>query len=321
MKHTKIFALVLAAILSASALCACQSPSPDPADTTPAPPLSDVVDTTPAETTPAETTPTEIPAETTPAEVDDLMSTRTYVGKISSPDNISLEGIKVDVYKVISAKWVVDPSPQISAYLKYDTCYDFSDYEDTFVYEFSVYTDAEGKFSFDSYKYSTAISFDFDSFPKQYGIRSANQDTVYLGEPMRVNSMGPNVPDIIEFALEKIVTAEVTWKMHYEGFIFEPYLLGADQDHNNRLYGKAVISRGRFDDGFVDAMINGTEINYTATVICGDISNYDTLLVRIQNYYVVWEWRVDYLYYNNYIDKAQYDEIYRTTEPSDHRYY
>jgi len=59
MKHTKIFALVLAAILSASALCACQSPSHDPADTTPAPPLSDVVDTTPAETTPVETTPAE----------------------------------------------------------------------------------------------------------------------------------------------------------------------------------------------------------------------------------------------------------------------
>lgn len=64
MKHTKIFAFALAAILLATALCACQSPSPDPADTTPAPPLSDVVDTTPTETTPTETT----PAETTPNE-------------------------------------------------------------------------------------------------------------------------------------------------------------------------------------------------------------------------------------------------------------
>ncbi len=44
MKHTKIFAFILAALLSASALCACQSPSPDPADTTPAP---EIAETTP----------------------------------------------------------------------------------------------------------------------------------------------------------------------------------------------------------------------------------------------------------------------------------
>ena len=62
MKHTKIFALVLAALLSASALCACQSPSPDPADTTPAPPA----ETTPTETAPAQTTSNETTTNESP---------------------------------------------------------------------------------------------------------------------------------------------------------------------------------------------------------------------------------------------------------------
>ena len=63
-------------------------------------------------------------------------------------------------------------------------------------------------------------------------------------------------------------------------------------------------------------MINGSEIDYSATVKCGELYVEASTRLPLGYYYSAWEWRVDYLYYNNYIDTVQYEEIYRTKEPT-----
>ena len=229
----------------------------------------------------------------------------TYSGFITSPDSISLKGIKVDVYEVTGPKYGMDPSPYIIAYQKYDTNYDFSDYELSYIYRFSVYTDPEGKFNFEIPSSGTYIMFDFDTLPSQYGIRGGNID---LREPYSVVGLAEN-----EFVLEKAVTATIACRKSYDGFHFMPELYSVD---NKLLYGKAFLSHGRFSDGFVDAMINGSEIDYSATVKCGELYVEASTRLPLGYYYSAWEWRVDYLYYNNYIDTVQYEEIYRTKEPT-----
>ena len=301
MKNTKIlFALVL--LLAALTLCSCHTPSPDPAEIAPPP-----ADTTPAETTPAAQIP---PAETIPQSPE----LSTYTGVITSPDNISLEGIKVDVYEVTGPKYGMDPSPDIIAYQKYNTDYDFSDYEYSDVYRFSVYTDAEGKFSFRLPAAGSAIRFDFNTFPEQYGIRGTDDNTaVSLYDPLQIYS---NVSYTLQgtYSLEKVEKLDCSVKCLYDGFHFIPLLYNGNGDY---VYGKAALSHGRFDDGFIDAMINGAEtINYTATVECGNLSEESSATVLLNWLYPAWEWRVDYLYYNNYIDTAQYEEIYRAKEPT-----
>ena len=300
MKNTKILLVLL--LLAALTLCSCHTPSPDPVETTPPP-----ADTTPAETTPAAQIP---PAETIPQSPE----LSTYTGVITSPDNISLEGIKVDVYEVTGPKYGMDPSPDIIAYQKYNTDYDFSDYEYSDVYRFSVYTDAEGKFSFRLPAAGSAIRFDFNTFPEQYGIRGTDDNTaVSLYDPLQIYS---NVSYTLQgtYSLEKVEKLDCSVKCLYDGFHFIPLLYNGNGDY---VYGKAALSHGRFDDGFIDAMINGAEtINYTATVECGNLSEESSATVLLNWLYPAWEWRVDYLYYNNYIDTAQYEEIYRAKEPT-----
>lgn len=304
MKNTKILLALL--LLAALTLCSCHTPSPDPVDTTPP------AETTPAaQTTPLETTTTEnTPADPTPQPTE----LSTYTGVITSPDNISLEGIKVDVYEVTGPKYGMDPSPDIIAYQKYNTDYDFSDYEYSDVYRFSVYTDAEGKFSFRLPAAGSAIRFDFNTFPEQYGIRGTDDNTaVSLYDPLQIYS---NVSYTLQgtYSLEKVEKLDCSVKCLYDGFHFIPLLYNGNGDY---VYGKAALSHGRFDDGFIDAMINGAEtINYTATVECGNLSEESSATVLLNWLYPAWEWRVDYLYYNNYIDTAQYEEIYRAKEPT-----
>ena len=299
MKNTKILLVLL--LLAALTLCSCHTPSPDPVETTPPP-----ADTTPAETTPAAQIP---PAETIPQSPE----LSTYTGVITSPDNISLEGIKVDVYEVTGPKYGMDPSPDIIAYQKYNTDYDFSDYEYSDVYRFSVYTDAEGKFSFRLPAAGSAIRFDFNTFPEQYGIRGTDDNTaVSLYDPLQIYS---NVSYTLQgtYSLEKVEKLDCSVKCLYDGFHFIPLLYNGNGDY---VYGKAALSHGRFADGFVDAMINGSEIDYSATVKCGELYVEASTRLPLGYYYSAWEWRVDYLYYNNYIDTAQYEEIYRTKEPT-----
>ena len=299
MKNTKILLALL--LLAALTLCSCHTPSPDPVETTP-----------PAETTPAETTPAAQipPAETIPQSPE----LSTYTGVIISPDNINLSGIKVDVYEVTGPKYIVRPSHDIIAYQKYNTDYDFSDYEYSDVYRFSVYTDVEGKFSFRLPAAGSAIRFDFNTFPEQYGIRGTDDNTaVSLYDPLQIYS---NVSYTLQgtYSLEKVEKLDCSVKCLYDGFHFIPLLYNGNGDY---VYGKAALSHGRFDDGFIDAMINGAEtINYTATVECGNLSEESSATVLLNWLYPAWEWRVDYLYYNNYIDTAQYEEIYRAKEPT-----
>ena len=66
-------------------------------------------------------------------------------------------------------------------------------------------------------------------------------------------------------------------------------------------------------------MINGGDLTYTAMIQSGSFSKdvSQTLEKDMLLYTTPWERRVEYLYYNNYITKEQYDNIVATTPPSD----
>ena len=301
MKHTKIFALVLAAILSASALCACQSPSPDPADTTPAPPLSEVVETTtPALTTPVIATPTP----------DTPNAPEALVGKVTSPDDISLKGIKVDVYKLVYPAVKMDPGPSSIQTKNYRPYNDFSHFDTKYVYMYSVYTDSNSEFSIEMTDDSMALRFDHRSLPKQYGVRQVLDEYYSYNEYISIYSLKENS----DFALERVEDIRIERISDVQHFRFRAVPYSKD---NKPLYADCGIVNGRFDDDFVDAMIEGSTINYTATLVCGDLTVEKSCEIDLAGSYYYWEWRVEYLYYNNYINKAQMDEIFRTREPSE----
>ncbi len=301
MKHTKIFAFILAALLSATALCACQSPSPDdPTDTTPAPPLSEIVETTPIVTTPSVTTPT-------PNIPDDP---NVLVGKVTSTDDISLKGIKVDVYKIIYPEVTVTPDPSSMQTPSYRPYNDFSHLDPKYVYMYSVYTDSNGEFAIESTADPMEICFDCRSLPKQYGVRQVLDEYYSYNEYISIYSLKENG----NFALERVEDIRIERISDVQHFRFRAVPYSKD---NNPLYADCSIVNGRFDDDFVDAMIEGSAINYTATLVCGDLTVEKSCEIDLAGSYYYWEWRVEYLYYNNYIDKAQMDEIFRTREPSE----
>ncbi|MBQ9079496.1 MAG: hypothetical protein IJY27_00300 [Clostridia bacterium] len=271
--------------------------------------------TTASETTPVPNDTTTPDHETTSSDTPSTPSDAVtqYQGKISSPDNTDLSGIKIDVYEVISAKIGVDPDPRNIKYTTYDPSRDFSFLEDKYVYLFSVYTDINGGFSFDLPCSSGAIRFDSDTFPKQHGIRCAENSRNDFNAKNSVVFYADNVDTLsVEFVLERAESAYLTFVKEHDSFGFSPVLVNGVGEI---LYADAEITNGRFDDGFIDAMISGAEINYTATIVYDDLSQTVTYPVSWEHLYY-WEWRVGYLYYNNYITKEQYDNIFATTEPS-----
>ena len=305
MKNTKIlFALVL--LLAALTLCNCHNPSPDPAEIVPPP-----AETTPAETapSPAETTPaTTTPAETTPTDVgadDTASTTNTLTCKVISPDNVKLKGLKVDVYRIINPPVWVSPNPSIIKTPDYDPNRDFSMYLPQDDYLYSVYTDQNGEFTIELTDDADKIVFDTRYFPKQYGIWHSFGclDGTRIDEIKQDNV----------FILERVESASIGRVFDVQHIKFKAFALSKD---NRSLYADCRIIDGRFDDNFVDAMITGDITTYRATVVCGDLEVEAKCEFDPAGDYYYWEWRVEYLYYNNYIDKARFDEIFRTTEPS-----
>lgn len=92
--------------------CGCTDANVDtPADTTPAPPLSEIVETTPAETTPTETPAEEINS----AEIAALLEKYTLVESLSSVDDVQRVGIKWGDM-IVEAKGYVANSIQCNSY-------------------------------------------------------------------------------------------------------------------------------------------------------------------------------------------------------------
>ena len=296
MKNTKILLALL--LLAALTLCSCHNPSPDPVETTPPP---------------ADTT----PAETTPVPIEDNTNTErlyTYTGHITSSESIPLNRIKIDVYEMHNPKIMSRPSALDVPALEYDPSIDYSDYKYSYEYVCTVFTDENGNYSFESsYDQTVCAFFDLETLPVGYGIRKAEGEyfspsDATEGYHAMYNPQNPS----FEFVVEKVEAARLECIQEKQSFWFYAELYSAT---GASLFGCATVSKGRFEDNFVDAMINGSESKYTATITCGDFSTQASETVWWEACRP-WEWRVGYLYYNNYIDKAQYEEIFSTREPT-----
>ncbi len=308
----KIMCIFLLTALLLSTLAACNAPDKTP-DGTP----DNVGNDTSADTTTAAT-----PAETTVVYAD---TTETIKGLISCADNMNLSEIKVDIYKIIYSEKAWDPNPR-DAIMGYQPHLDFSGYEHAYEYLSSVYTDNEGKFSFETSVDAPLlyVSFDVDTLPDGYGIRSIQRELIYFdkkqqggfGLAVYGSTETASAAPTAEFILEPIADASITFGLYYDGFLIASRVYN---DNGNALYAKSVIVNGRFNDNFIDAMINGGDLTYTAMIQSGDFSKgvSQTLEKDMLLYTTPWERRVEYLYYNNYITKEQYDNIVATTPPSD----
>ena len=318
----KLICIFLLTALLLSTLAACNASDKTP-DGTPDAAPDNVGNDTSADTTAAlpETT-TAQPEPTEPVSTDtaDTTAPIIYHGSISCADNIDLSDIKVDIYRIESPSVMVMPDPRYTQPVNYTPHIDHSEYSDKYIYLFSVYTDKDGNFSFELPEQKMGrLMFDYSTFPKQYGIREVSDPLAYDGENYGIGfSYNENNPEFsvlkAEFALEKVTNARLEFVWAKQSFGFEAYLTGGN---NIRLYADYQIQNGRFDDSFIQDMVSGDKTNYTATVVCGDLSETASCEVWWKSKYNYWEWRVQYLYYNNYITKEQYDNIVATTPPSE----
>lgn len=262
--------------------------------------------TTPMDTTLVTTNPPEYNANSEQA--------HTYTGHITSSESIPLNRIKIDVYEMHNPKIMSRPSALDVPALEYDPSIDYSDYKYSYEYVCTVFTDENGNYSFESsYDQTVCAFFDLETLPVGYGIRKAEGEyfspsDATEGYHVMYNSQNPS----FEFVVEKVEAARLECIQEKQSFWFYAELYSAT---GTSLFGYATVSKGRFEDNFVDAMINGSESKYTATITCGDFSTQASETVWWEACRP-WEWRVGYLYYNNYIDKAQYDEIFSTREPT-----
>ena len=300
----KIMCIFLLTALLMSTLVACNAP--------------DNVDNDPS----ADTTAT--PSEMTEPILNDATEPIMYHGSISCADSMNLSEIKVDLYKIVYSEKAWDPNPRDTV-TGYQPHLDFSDYEHTYEYLLSVYTDSEGKFSFETSVDAPLlyVSFDTDTLPDGYGIRSAQSQLIYFDKKQQGgfslavygSTETALAAPTAEFILELIADASVTFGLYYDGFLIASRVYN---DNGNALYAKSVIVNGRFNDNFIDAMINGGDLTYTAMIQSGSFSKDVSQILEkdMLLYTVPWERRVEYLYYNNYITKEQYDNIVATTPPS-----
>ena len=318
----KIICILLLTALLLSTLAACNAPddvSADAFETTLADALGIAPTDSSADTTAAPIETTDSVSTDTTAVTDTTAQNATLSVNISSPDEIDLTKIKIDVFEVIPAKLMSDPSPW-DGIVHYMPNLDFTDYRPTVIYRFSVYPNENGVCEFETSfgENRTYIQFDFNSFPDQYGIRPIGNDG--LASTIDYN-IGIEQADTVlfypndSFVIEKIHSAKANALLRYYGFRFNASLYNSS---GNLLYAKTSLVNGRFDDNFIDSMIAGKELTYTCTVISGSFS-YDASGVCDTGAYhgVIWEIRAEYLYYNNYITQEQYDNIVATTPPSE----
>lgn len=262
--------------------------------------------TTTGQSTTAPVTDTSAPAETV-----------TYTGHISATDGVDISGIVIEALWYTPMPWT-DHASNGTTGTKYRQNYDyFKDYRETFRYLTTISPDKDGSFSFTApADMHVAIQIDCETIPAPYGIYPVNRSFIsnyyYDNPPPATVKYRENTN--IDFVIGPIERYGVYIDWDGDDFFLAPLAIvnGEKAAANLRLY------EARFDDNFVEAMIEGTDISYSGKIQCGGVdvaavSNTTNILFYLAGY---WEWRVNYLYYNNYITKAQYDEIFSTREPS-----
>ena len=307
----KLLCIFLLTALLLSTLAACNAPDAAPdnvgndisADTTAAP----------IETTTAEPDDTAAPVETTVVADDTTASAQNIKCVITCPDHIDVSGIKVDIYKWIGGGFYMNPDVR-EGIRKYQPHINFDQYKPKYELKQSTSVDQNSEFCFDMSDMPDGgyIRFDLDTLPDGYGIRKADRDMeAAAGFDFIENRDGFYVSSDstmpIEFILEPIASASITFNMAYNGFNFFPDVMNREGKY---LYADITLINGRFDDNFIDIMINGGELTYTVTLQSGTFSQEVSYTRQINDYWgAVWEIRAEYLYYNNYITKEQYDNM------------
>ncbi len=337
----KIMCIFLLTALLLSTLAACNAPDKTPDGTPDAAPdnvgndtSADTTTAAPIETTTAEPDDTAAPIDTTVVADDTTSSDNStnIKGFIDCSDDIDLSGIKIDIGNLLGPKFFQDPDPRYYTW-SYKPHLDYSIYDLRFECLFSVYTDKNGEFNFnvpaDCNVAITYMQFDLDTLPEGYGIRTdayelprcSGLTSIQHRNGYGLHDFGDGtiyspIPSEVEFVLEPIASAEITYNMLCNGFNFFPDVMNSEGKY---LYAEITLINGRFDDNFIDTMINGGELTYTVTLQSGTFSQEISYTRLIDNKYwgPVWEIRAEYLYYNNYITKEQYDNIVATTPPSD----
>lgn len=319
----KIMCIFLLTALLLTCLAACKTPDGTPADTT----LSDALGVVTGDLS----ADTAAPVETT-AVADDTTSSDNYTnikGFIACADGVDLSGIKIDIGTLRGPKFNQDPDPRDYTW-HYMPHLDYSIYDKQFECLFSVYTDKNAEFSFDlpldSSVSSTYIKFDLATLPEGYGIRTdAYELPSCSGRTSIENRYGfglywfgdktiySPIPSEVNFVLEPIASAEISYNLNCKGFNFFPDVMNSEGKY---LYADITLINGRFDDNFIDTMINGGELTYTVTLQSGTFSQEISYTRPDIVWGPIWEIRAEYLYYNNYITKEQYDNIVATTPPS-----
>ena len=323
----KIICIFLLTALLLSTLAACNAPgdtSADAFETTLADALGIAPTDSSADTTAAHPETTEPVANDTTVVTDVAEQNAVLSVNIISPDDIDLSGIKIDVYEYTFPQGKTWPFPTVwdTEYGKvYDPTRDLSYYFPTLTYLFSAYTDENGKCEISTNVPEIRVFVDYDSLPEQYGIRVNGEDSgsgyYYAKEGGFYVDVYAQWPKTWDLALEKIESiSSIFWNFvaGIHEFHFQATLRSKG---GTPLYANHKIVNGRFDDTFVQAMINGDECLYTATVVCGELSQQVQGKVNWKSAYIYWEWRAQYLYYNNYITQEQYDNIVATTPPSE----
>lgn len=242
----------------------------------------------------------------------------TYTGHISATDGIvDISGI------VIEALWYTPMPMTDSAYngtvgTTYRQNYDyFEEYRETFRYLTTMSPDKDGNFSFTApADMHVAIQIDCETIPAPYGIYPVDYSFIsnyyYDNPPPATVKYRENTN--IDFVIGPIERYSVYIDWDGDDFFLAPCAFVNDK----RVAANLRLYEARFADNFVEAMIEGTDISYSGKIQCGGVdvatvSNTTNIMFYLAGY---WEWRVNYLYYNNYITKAEYDEIFSTREPS-----
>ena len=311
----RVLSLFLAIAMVAILLASCGTAGNSEPGTTPEASLSN----TPVTTT--ETPETSAPS-TSEADTSEKTGTPaqniTYTGHISATDGIvDISGIVIEALWYTPMPWT-DHTPGGTIGTIYRQNYDYcKDSRETFRYLTTMSPDKDGNFSFTApADMHVAIQIDCETIPTPYGIYPVNYLFIsnfdYDNPPPATVKYRENTN--IDFVIGPIERYGVYIDWDGDDFFLAPIAFV----NNKRVAANLRLYEARFADNFVEAMIEGTDISYSGKIQCGGVdvatvSNTTNIMFYLAGY---WEWRVNYLYYNNYITKAQYDEIFSTREPS-----
>ncbi|MBQ9079769.1 MAG: hypothetical protein IJY27_01735 [Clostridia bacterium] len=198
----------------------------------------------------------------------------TVKGRVTCEDNIDLSGIAVAVYE----------------YERVDST------EFELINKYAVYTDAEGRFSFERTTVSCFAYFDLESLPEQYGVRGG----------IGVNETVFDIEQTFEISrVESIKVDDAVL------FYDQPFIGLYDAD-GEQLLAHYEASELKYGATFVEKILDGWNSYAKITVKCGALEQEHTVDMKVGSEYASLKTRAgraEKLYEYGFIDKATYESI------------